>query len=360
MNILQIFPGKVWGGAEQYVLDLGSAFQKRGQTISYVARNSNALTTRLSTQTPFSTIPKNDILGISTILHLRKILKETQPDLIHIHDTKFVMPTVVARWLCKSPAKIILTRHIARASRTNILYRPFFRKLHRIIFVSDLACSLWQSANKWINKNFCTVVHNSIPDTTPIKTNINLRDKYSIPTDVPIIIFSGRIRKSKGCATLIEALGKLNHLKFALVFVGKCKPLNYDKQLLTLAEEYGIADRIYFHGFCDNARSIMAQADIGVVPSIVREACPLTPMEFMQQGICVITTNNGGQVEYITHESTGLIVAPNNSTQLSNVLELALTNDVLRQNIGQQSQLHFNENLNYDKFVDAITAVYSS
>ena len=40
MKIVHIFPGKVWGGAEQYVLDLGEALRKRGYEVSYVARPS--------------------------------------------------------------------------------------------------------------------------------------------------------------------------------------------------------------------------------------------------------------------------------------------------------------------------------
>ena len=37
MNIVQIFPGMIWGGAEQYVLDLGLHLIEQGHNTTFVA-----------------------------------------------------------------------------------------------------------------------------------------------------------------------------------------------------------------------------------------------------------------------------------------------------------------------------------
>lgn len=79
-----------------------------------------------------------------------------------------------------------------------------------------------------------------------------------------------------------------------MVFVGRCKPENYVGKLLQNAERLGIKDRIHLIGFTSNVRNFVCEAYIALAPSIVREQCSLSQLEFMQTGKCIITTNNGG------------------------------------------------------------------
>ena len=165
-----------------------------------------------------------------------------------------------------------------------------------MLFVSNLARSLWQGANKWMPQDKCRVVINSIP---PAKTNAgkpanpsaenpakeqSLREIYNISNDTPLLIFTGRVRRSKGCAVIIDALAASKDLPFHMLFIGSCKPKDYADTLKAKASAAGIENRVSFHGFANNTRELIKEGDIGVAPSIVREACPLSPMEFMQAG----------------------------------------------------------------------------
>lgn len=143
-----------------------------------------------------------------------------------------------------------------------------------------------------------------------------------------------------------------------MVFVGACKPLNFDKTLLNIAEKYGISSKIHFYGFSDNVRSLVREADIGVAPSLVREACPLSPMEFMQAGKCIITSDNGAQKEYIVSGVTGLLIAPDSVEQLTHELEIMLRDKNRRDRIGRQASEYFRQNLSYNIFYDRINEVY--
>ena len=49
MKIVQIFPGKIWGGAEQYVLDLGFHLIELGHDVVFVAIDSPQIRKCLST-----------------------------------------------------------------------------------------------------------------------------------------------------------------------------------------------------------------------------------------------------------------------------------------------------------------------
>lgn len=358
MNIMLIFPGKVWGGAEQYVLDLGMALSAAGHNVTYVCRSSEAVTSRLDGRVDFSVIEMGSIFDRKSAKKLSLLLDGI--DVVHLHEAVQVRIVMQAAAIAGVSPRVVLTRHIARASRTMPWHKKAMKGLHRMIFVSDLARTLWCGANKWMPEDRCVTIHNSIP---PFKDNArgageDLRVRYGLPDNVPLIMFTGRVRKSKGCAIIVEALARLKELRWMMLFVGTCKPSDYDKELLVNAREAGIADRIGFYGFSDNVRALLRQADIGVAPSIVREACPLSPMEFMQASKCIIATNNGAQPEYITHNKTGLLVAPNSVDELESALREAITNSEKRMDIGRAAGAFFESNMNYTSFINAVTEAY--
>lgn len=358
MKIVQIFPGKIWGGAEQYVLDLGRELATRGHSVTYVSRNSSAVISNLKNEgVECHALPFSWSFDLRTISLLADIIKDA--DVIHVHTIKFIPITVLAKIRSGSNVRIVMTRHDAHRTPVNLLFRPFFRYLDRIIFVSDLTRRSWCGANRWFPQDKCVVVHNSIPPASNNTDVESLRGKYNIPTSIPLLIFSGRVRKSKGCEVLIDALCRLSDRKFAMVFLGACRPDNYTEKLMKIAEAGGIADKIHFYGFTRQARDLMKQADIGVSPSVFRDPFLLSNIEFQQQGIPIVTTNNGGQPEYVTDGVTGLLVNPKNPEQLAEAIDRLLTDTDLRNRIGRAGLDYFNANLSYDKFTDRIIEVYS-
>lgn len=358
MTIIQMFPGKVWGGAEQYVLDLGKALTQKGHKIIYVTRNSAAVTSRLQGNVAFTSLPFKDFFDNHTLHELGKLMHDA--DIIHIHDIRFLKFAVRAKRHSQSNVKIVLTRHIARSSRTLWWNRKMFSDVHKIIFVSELSKRLWLNANTWIDESKCTSILNSIPHESSIGRCTSIRQKYRIPQSDLLIMFTGRVRKSKGCEVIVKALSQLSQHKFHMVFVGTCKPGNYDEELKRFAKNGGILDRIHFYGFSSDVRSLILEADIGIAPSIVREACPLSPMEFMQAGKCVIATNNGAQKEYVQSGHTGLLVSPNNVEELVQALRFVFESDTSRIRLGLNAKAYFDEHLNYEKFIECILSAYKT
>lgn len=357
MKIIHIIPGKVWGGAEQYIIDLGEALRNMGHEVFYISRKAEVVTKRLEGKFAYKEMNFRMPYDPIAVCQLKKEIDVTGADVIHIHDVKFVPMTVMAAKLSKKSPKVILTRHIARRSRTNWLSRRFYQHLDTIVFVSELARKLWLEVNGWMPKEKCVVVHNSIPDT-PCKP-CSLRKELGIDTSTPIITFTGRVRKSKGCATIVEALGRIKDMNFAMVFIGACKPKDYSAKLLSMADQLGIKEKLFFYGFTDNARGLIAETDLGLAPSIVREACPLSPMEYMKNGKCVIATDNGAQPEYIEHGKTGFLIHPSDADKLSAYIMKALIDPAIRNEIGRNAASYFQSRMNYTLFVDKILSIYN-
>ncbi len=352
MKIVHILAGKIWGGAEQYALDLGKTMASRGHKVAFVARPAAAVTRRLDAEhdldlTYLKLGGRFDSRSVKALTHIID-----GADTVHIHDIHDLPMVVRAQRRCAAAPRIVLTRHIARASRTPLWDRRYLASLHRIIFVSDLSRRLWTGANPGFPQQRCVTVINSIH---PIPTD---RSRHDTAGDTVQIGFTGRIRRSKGCAVLIEALARVADRPWHMTFVGACKPADYIERLKQAAARAGIADRITFTGFRSDVQQLVAGFDIGVAPSIVREACPLSPMEYMQQGVAVVASDNGAQPEYITDGVTGLLVPPGDVDALAAALARLLDDPGLRRRLGAAGRRYFDECMSYDSFVGQVEQAY--
>lgn len=354
MNILQIYPGKVWGGAEQYILDLSHALQQRGHRVYSMCSGNGPVNDRCGA-TPFNFGWK---WSLSAARRLARYIDDNSIDLIHIHDRRFVPVAIMARDRATRDCRVVFTRHIARAQRLGLLERTMFRRLDAVIFVSRIAQDKLVAANPWMGDMRTYAILNSIPPRADGSVTPVSRDTYGIDTTTPVIMFAGRVRKSKGITTLLDALARCNDLPFHLLIVGKFRSERYRRTVMKKIETLGLKDKVTIVGFSNNVRGLIDLSDIGVTPSIVVESCSLSNMEFMEAARPVVTTNNGGQIEYITDGVNGMLINPGDVDGLASALRQLLTDPSLRNRLGEAAQSTYRESLQYDTFVDRIIDAY--
>ena len=354
MNIMHFLPGKIWGGAEQYALDLGEALKSKGHKVSYLSYPSNAVMNRMKGIENYSCLKLNRFRNSKELISLVK-----DKDVIHIHDIRHLAAIMRACDKIGSKPEFVLTRHIARASKVMPWDRKYLLRLKNMIFVSSFAKDLWLSVNPWMPVEKCSVVINSIPTVSPHAPQ-TIRERFSITDRTPLMVFTGRIRKSKGCENIIKALSLLKDMEWKMVFIGACKPVGYDEYLTKMAIKNGIGDKVHFYGFADNVRDLIREADLGLAPSIVREACHLSSLEYMQNGICVITSNNGAQKEYIESGKTGILINSSSFTELSGAIRSMLNDEDKRVWIGNHEKIYFENHLSYPIFLNNILKIYET
>ena len=95
-----------------------------------------------------------------------------------------------------------------------------------------------------------------------------------------------------------------NKEKCVLMFVGsqlygKNVEDNYLKRLNEISGKY--EKRIFFTGFIpyEEISNYYRASNIGVIPSLMEDACPLTVIECLRYGVPVITTDSGGIPEIV-------------------------------------------------------------
>lgn len=339
MKIVHVISNKVWGGGEQYVYDLCNNLISDGYEVELLIRPIPAITNKVCS------------LGVPTNNYSFLNLLEINNAIVHVHNFKDALKVVLAKLLTRNNNQIVVTRHLVRPAKTSFLYTKVYDNVKKIIFVSELARKAFLSSCPTVDTTKLCVVRNSILNRE-IQDCVNLRD--SLPPDTIILMYHGRIAKEKGLDVLIEAIAQLNNINYHLYLVGT-GDADYIDELKSKIDDYKITDKVSFLGFQSDIMPYISQTDIGVIPTVAQEACGLSCMEYMMLGKCLITTNNGGQAEYIDNGVTGLLVNPSNPQQLLDAIYKAINE---RKSIGERAKDFFNKELSYDKFYQRIKQIY--
>lgn len=93
-----------------------------------------------------------------------------------------------------------------------------------------------------------------------------------------------------------------------------------EENLLRLASELGITERVHLLGLRDDIERVLAAADVFVQPSL-SEGLPLAILEAMAAGRPIVATRVGGVAEAVVHGETGLLIEPAAPEELTSVLK---------------------------------------
>lgn len=369
MNVIHLVTNKVWGGGERYVLDLAKKSMESEINVRILARPITAVTDKFSDAgIALDTARFGGITDITTPRRLAAITDEcalSGPVILHAHDFKTALTAIRAKRLSQVPGKvrIVVTRHLVRKAKTDLLHRFIYRNVDAIIFVSECARNAFfsgfigekHSKSRHEAEERSQVIHNSI-------ANVPQRPAFSSgnenePHRPPVLCFVGRIVPEKGVELLLKALGGLRSEEWFLKVGGTGNP-EYLDFLKSQASELGISDNVEWLGYQEDIWQVMGSADIGAIPSVVPESFGLTILEFMNMGVPVVSTSGGAQGEIIRNGRDGILVEPEESALRGALAEL-IASPAKRRDIGKAA-LERAADFSYDVFWERISGVYKA
>ncbi|WP_312078146.1 glycosyltransferase [Chryseobacterium sp.] len=143
-------------------------------------------------------------------------------------------------------------------------------------------------------------------------------------SDIPKILFVGKLREYKGLKYLILAAEELN-VRIDIVGNGE-----QESELRDLILETKQQDKIYLHTDVNDTqlKSYYKNADFFVLPSINEaEAFAVVQLEALSYGLPVINTNLKSGVPYVSlNDVTGYTIEPENHIQLKNAMQKLIAN----------------------------------
>jgi glycosyltransferase involved in cell wall biosynthesis len=347
-NILITVSAMNMGGAQRVVSILSDYWAKKGYKVSLVTTytgskkdhyllNKDINVIKISNN-PF--FPKFKFLNLVwKLFTLRKILKNSKPDIIFSFLTRINIATCLATIGLKFPL-IICERawppFYSLNSSLFWIYRIIFKKAKKVVVQTN-------ESKIWMSKNFPANKVELIPN--PIEYPIRIDKNKSVsPDDIilpekKIILGSARFHKNKQFDLLIRSFSKI-HEKFpewTLVILGDGEEKN---NLVNLVSDLKIVNKVFFPGIVGNVPDWYKRADLFVLCSKM-EGFPNVLLESMSYGLpCISFDCDTGPRDMIKQGLNGILVNPNeNEIGITNAIIKLIIDKELRKKFSYESSL---------------------
>ena len=162
----------------------------------------------------------------------------------------------------------------------------------------------------------------------------DLQDTFDVPADKVVVIVIAHARTMKGLDYLGTAIRRLPaELPLHFLFAGR--GLEDTDLPVDLADSpYHDAEDFTFAGYREDVPSLLAAADISLLPSIKGEGLSKVLLESMFLGRATIMTDIGGNRGLARHEETALIIPPRDEDAIVEAVVRLVEDAELRQRLG--------------------------
>ena len=137
------------------------------------------------------------------------------------------------------------------------------------------------------------------------------RAALDTPADAPLLLGLGRLHVNKGHDVSLRALARLPE---AYLWIAGSGPL--EDELKALADQLGVAERVRFLGWRDDASSLYRAADLCLFPSRF-EPLGNVVIQAWAHGLPVVAAASQGPKDLIHNEENGLLVAIDDDVALA-------------------------------------------
>ncbi len=326
-RVLQLIGDFEQGGDGRVARNLALALRQDGMDANCIALRSKALGERGHPADAAMGIGAGLLTNLRGGWRLRRLLLEDRPDLIHVHGpSSLVFLQAVVRTLPKRP-RVWFTWHdsgsVHGARRRSV--RWAVAGCERVFGSSTEVASRLSVA---LGGRSVEVFRNGIPPL-PITT--------AAADEVPTIAWAARIDPVKNPMALVRAAGRLHRegLRFRLVMGGAAgaRTAWLADEIREYVQAHGLADVVSLPGWMSQVESLWTGAAIGVQTS-GSEGLSMTLLEQAMSGLAIVATDVGDTSTVIEHERTGLLIARDDESALTDAIRRLLCDAPLRLRLG--------------------------
>ncbi len=246
----------------------------------------------------------------------------------------------------------------------HVLDRYFARHADRIACVSRITQEAFLRAD--VPSDRLVLIENSVDPRRVFapEGGAGFRRRHGIPDHGTVFGWVGRLTPSKGPDTFLEAAAIVSKLTpdawFVLVGDAEIFDANrdYESELLRLARDLGIAERVVFTGFVDDVAEAYAAFDHSVITTR-DEGFGLVNVESMLAELPIVAVRVGAIPEILEHGRTALLVPPESPRELAQALSRLLADPERARQLAQAARESAEKRYPPRAFVRAFEALYA-
>jgi glycosyltransferase involved in cell wall biosynthesis len=374
MNILHVIPyfTPKRGGDVNVCYNLSKQLVKHGHNVKIVTTDFEFDEEYAKSLNGIQVIPFMCIANIGLFLispSMKKWLKGNIKnfDIVHLHDFRSYQNCIVHHYVSKYRIPYVLQPHASTSrviskQRLKWLFDVIFgyrilRDATRIIAVSKEEAEYDKQMGAEDKK--ISVIYNGMD----IESFKNLpeygRFRRKCGVEGIMILYLGRIHKSKGIDFLINAFSRLIKEMDDVVLVIAGSDDGYKQELEKLVEKLNLSYKVKFTGFVDEKDKISAYLDANIFMHTVMYmgGVGLTPLEAILCDTPVIVTEECGEV--VKEVNCGYIVKYGDINDLKEKIKYVIKNPEEGEEKIGRGKKYINDTLTWDNVVEKVLKIYS-
>jgi len=257
-------------------------------------------------------------------------------DIVHIHGNRTSLNPVLYYFLKKNSVPYIVQAHggIPRVGRIKIKWIydrvfgfRFLRDASRVVALNRLEANQYKSMG--VSEEKIVIVPNGInlSEYSYLPSKGSFRKKYGIKKDEKIVLYLGRINKSKGLDLLADAFSVVSKSvrNVRLVLVGPDD--GYMAMLSKIISDLDLDEKVLMTGFVETQDKLAALVDGDVFVTPRFSGFPITFLEACLACCPIVTTSN--ELDWI-HNNVGYVVQ-NSTAILAEAISTILEDRAIRE-----------------------------
>ncbi|MEO8852409.1 MAG: glycosyltransferase [Ginsengibacter sp.] len=345
-------------GVYYFVCRIGPMLQDEGHEVAVIAPSSSMSSSykKIDNLNVYG-VPSFSVIFYPTIrlpfpfrkkYHLKKIINDFKPDIIHIQD-HFIICKAIVQLNRKLQIPIIATNHFMPENLTmlvhgqkvkqyfeNFLWKNFSKVFNQVKLVTTPTETGVKIIRDRLNVETIAISSGiDLEKFTPFGDTQKIKAKYNIP-DKPILLYVGRIDPEKHIEEILQAVAVASKkIDFCFVIVGKGI---HKKKLEQLTNELGINKHVIFTGFVpDKDLPYFYKISRCFIIASIAELLSLVTLQAMASGLPIIAVKAGALVELVKNKLNGYLYNEGDLPAMVHYIENIFTNDILYEEMSKKS-----------------------
>lgn len=349
LNVLFVMFQMGMGGSERLVYNLALKLDRSRfyPSVAWFVGN-EALSEFKDLQIPLYHVPKTKRVDLSAMQRLHRIIRENEIDVV---NAQHFMPAVYSYYGCKIKERrsLIFTAH----SKWEIEEIPWKWKMigRHLLSRIDTSVGVTRETSNCIQETFKTDAQQNVTiengvDIGAFNPMSNVeglkRAVLGLSGHEKLVGIVANFKEVKNHRFLLEAFAKLvekyDNVRLLLVgtgFTGDAD--NTEEGLRRFVNENLLTGRVIFLGYRSDIPQLLRVMDVFCLPSF-KEGLPISLIEAMAAGLPIVGTNVDGIKDLVIPNRNGLLVDLGDVDGLVSALDALITNDGLRERMGNESR----------------------
>lgn len=297
--------------------------------------------------------------GFYKFFRIVMLIRKERIKILHSHNLGSNFWGAVLGRICNVPVIIAHEHGSDYKNHKSIVLRSFINFfLSQIVFVSRYEKNRFLKTFDYPEEKSKIIYNGVSTEFLEKNSSEDFRKRFSIQPNERLVCIIARFSKEKNHETFLHAAkevsNKVKNVKFLLVGEGARK-----NEMIELAENLGISDKIVFTGHIEALSEILSEIDLGCLSSL-REGLGIALIEYMAFKKPIVATKVGGIPEVVHDTENGYLVPSGDHKKMADRIITILNDQALANEMGMKGYEIFKANFTENIMLDNIEKLYKS